>query len=340
MDNDRPGVREVAKLAGVSIATVSRVYRGVGQVSPATREKVSLAIAQSGYRPSHLGAALSNRKFDALGIVFPGLSGPYFGELIEGFDEVALESGSSVNILGAHRRQDTTAELEAMAERVDGIAVHAGVFSAEVIKKLSLRIPIVVIGGEDSEGAVQVRSDHSEMRSLVRHLLDVHGRTKLAFLGRPEDSPDIAARWHEFEQAHLDSGLAAPHPPIPAGLQQSDGAMAAPGILELMRTSGLNGVVCANDEGALGLIMALLGQGVRVPEDLAVTGVDDVPLAALVHPGLTTLHRPLRDMAATTARTLLALINGDEVPHTTIVPSRVVLRRSCGCTPVAGPGEL
>ncbi|MEY9952436.1 LacI family DNA-binding transcriptional regulator [Leifsonia sp. EB34] len=333
-DGERLNVRQIAELAGVSTATVSRVYRGVGQVSPEMRKRVSEAIEQYGYRPSHFGSALRQRRNSTLGIVFPGLTGPYFGELIEGFDRAAIQAGVSVNIFSTHALRDSAADLEAMTERVDGLAVHAGVVEEQVLDRLAELVPIVVIGGNPAgtdipADALQVRSDHTQMHELVTHLIRDHGRTRLAFLGRPSDSPDIQSRYDQYAAALRDAGL-EPREPIPAWLAQADGVLAAPGIIASLRAGELDGVVCANDELALGLMFAALGEGVAIGDELAITGVDDVPMAGLVTPGLTTLARPLQDLAGTAAELLLDLI-AERRAESVVVPSHVVRRGSCGC---------
>lgn len=333
-DDDRPSVRRIARIAGVSTATVSRVYRGVGQVSPQMRERVSLAIAEHGYRPNHFGAALANQRNGTLGIVFPGLSGPYFGELIEGFDRAAMEAGMSVTIFGAHTLDRAAVDLAALVERVDGLALHAGVVDDETVTRLAALAPLVVIGGDPDgrgvpENAVQVHSDHRRMRELVDHLIHDHGRRRAVFLGRPGDSPDIQARYDRYATALVEAGL-TPEAPIEAWLAQSDGVLAAPAILQRIRAGSVDAVVCANDELALGLMFALLGEGVAIGREVSITGVDDVPMASLVSPGLTTLARPLRELSGRAAALLLELIDGRS-PRSTVLPSLIVRRSSCGC---------
>lgn len=327
MDSAGLNVRQIAKLAGVSTATVSRVYRGVGNVSPQMRERVQAAIDLYNYRPSHLGEALSLRRHGALGIVFPGLSGPYFAELIQGFESVALEAAVSVHIVGTHLRSEAMQDLKATARRVDGMVVHGGTISSELIDELGKIVPVVVVGSDPGAGPVGVRTDHDAMRQLVRHLLDDHGLRSLIFVGEPDGSPDTTARWEAFVQAHRESGVEAPAEPLRVGLQQSDGMLAADAVL----AGGYDGAVCANDETALGLLMAMLGRGVQVPGNLVITGVDDVQMSSLVRPGLTTVSRPLAELAATSARLLLDLIEGREVAKETVLESHVVRRGSCGC---------
>lgn len=333
---ERVNLRRIAELAGVSTATVSRVSRGIGQVSPEMRERVSRAIAQYGYRPDRFGAALANRRNGVLGIVFPGLSGPYFGELIEGFDQTAGGAGMSVTVFGAHSLDGADAALADLVERVDGLAVHAGVVDDDTLERVARLAPVVVIGGDIGaagipESAVRVVSDHGRMHELVTHLVREHGRRHVVFLGRPSASPDILARYERYRAALIDAGL-TPDVPIAAWLTQPDGVLAAPEILDRMRRDGVDAVVCANDELALGLMFALLADGVAIGRDIAVTGVDDVPLSSLVTPSLTTLARPLRALSGRAASLLLELIAGRPA-DSIVLPSDVILRASCGCAP-------
>lgn len=320
-------VRQVAKLAGVSTATVSRVYRGLGSVSPKMRERVQAAISEYGYRPSHFGQALARGRHGALGIVFPGLSGPYFAELIRGFESVAVEHEMSVNILGTHWRREAIDDLREMARRVDGIVLHGGTVEGDVIRQLAGIVPLVVVGADAGLVPISVRTSHDPVRELVHHLLDDHGLRNLVFVGRAAGSPDVTARWEAFVAAHIESGLEPPAAPLESGLAQADGVLIADAVL----AGGYDGAVCANDETALGLLMAVLGRGLNVPEDLAITGVDDVQMSSLVRPGLTTVARPIAELAATAARLVLDMIEHRAVIGETILESVVVRRGSCGC---------
>jgi LacI family transcriptional regulator len=326
VNEDRMSVREIAKLAGVSTATVSRVYRGVGSVSPKTRAKVQAAIEQYGYRPSHLGEALANRRHGALAVVFPGLSGPYFAELINGVESVAVPRQVSVHVIGTHLRREAPGELLDVARRVDGMAIHGGTVPKAVIKELAARHPVVMIGPDPHPAPVVVRTDHQAFRELVGHLLTDHGLRNLVFVGNSEGSPDLTARWEAFVDEHVQRGL-EPGTQYPTGLEQTHGVQAADDIL----AGGYDGAVCGNDETALGLMMAALGRGRRVPDDLVITGVDDVPMSSMVSPGLTTVARPLAELGATATRLLLDLINGAEVAPETVLASQLVRRASCGC---------
>ena len=320
-------VRQIAKIAGVSTATVSRVYRGLGSVSPKMRERVQAAIRDYNYRPSHFGEALARGRHGAIGIVFPGLSGPYFAELIRGFESVAVEHQMSVHILGTHWRHEAIDDLREMARRVDGIVLHGGTVGNDVMRQLAAIAPLVVVGADAGLVPVSVRTSHDAVRELVHHLLDDHGLRNLVFVGRADGSPDVTARWEAFVAAHLESGLEPPAAPLETGLAQVDGVMAVDAVL----AGGYDGAVCANDETALGLMMAVLGRGLSVPGDLTITGIDDLQLSSLVRPGLTTVSRPIAELAATAARQLIDMIEHRVVPGETVLDTHVVRRGSCGC---------
>ncbi|MFG3701742.1 LacI family DNA-binding transcriptional regulator [Micromonospora sp. NPDC047620] len=336
MSNSRLTVREIARLAGVSVATVSRVSNGTGQVSEETRRRVLRAIEEHGYRPDHLGRALAARRHGAVGLVFPGLSGPYFSELIQGFESEAVKAKTSVHILCTHLRADSDAEVIEMAHRVDGLAVLGGTVSHDTIEELATMRPIVVLAGDGPAGVPAVRVDNAAATAaLTRHLLVDHGLRRLEFVGDPNGSPDVTERWAGFRQAHRDLELPLPRAPIRVGLQQPDGVFAADQVLR--RAIRPQGVVCANDETALGVLIGASGRGLRVPEDLVITGFDDIPMAALVTPPLTTVRQPVRELASQTARLLLQVAAGS-ADHTSLLhPTELVIRGSCGCPTSTAP---
>jgi LacI family transcriptional regulator len=328
--------REIADRIGVSVATVSRVARGVGQVSPQMREKVVRAIEQYGYRPSHLGQALADRRHAALGVIYPSLAGPYYSEVIEGFEVEAVRARLSVLILGAQMLYDSEEMALERADRVDGIAVMGGSVSAEVFGALIRHgVPLVQFAGLPLAGVPTVRTESTDaVRRLTLHLIRDHGYTRLAFVGRPAGSPDASSRWDGFRAAHRDAGLRAPARPVEVGFEQHDGVIAAKRLLR--QATPPRAIVCANDQMAVGVLVTALGQGLRVPGDIAVTGFDDIPMAAITTPTLTTVRQPMRELGAAAARTLQQCIAGDCDPDFDLVlPTKLVLRRSCGCISTA-----
>lgn len=335
----RKGVtlQQVADHAGVSTATVSRVARGIGQVSAPTRAKVIAAITELGFRPSHLGRALAARRHGALGVVLPGLSGPYHSEVIAGFEQEAVASRLSVLILGTHLLKEARELVLDMADRVDGIAVLGGSIPDEVVDELLIRdCPVVQLAGRHRSGIRTVRAEGVQaVRALTRHLIADHGYEHLAFVGNPTGSPDGEARWHGFRLAHQDAGRPLPQTPVRVGHDQPGGLIAAETLFNAERRRP-RAVVCVNDETALGVLVSALGRGLSVPGDVAITGFDDVTAARLTAPGLTTVRQPMRELGVRTVRTLQAVIEGAVVLSTDeVLPSEIVLRASCGCPPPA-----
>lgn len=326
-------VWEIADRIGVSVATVSRVARGVGQVSPQMRAKVLAAIEEYNYRPSHLGQALADRKTAALGIVFPGLAGPYYAEVIQGFEAEAVQARQSVLILGTHLLKEAAQLPLEMADRVDGIAIMGGTLSPETFDALRQRGEHVVqLAGLPIPGVPTVRTESAgAVERLTLHLIEDHGYRRMAFVGTPTGSPDASARWDGFRAAHRKAGLRAPATPIRIGFEQQHGIVAANQLLA--RAKPPRAIVCANDEIAVGALVTVLGKGLRVPEDIAITGFDDIPTAGITSPALTTVRQPMRALGAETARTLLRCIADECDPNLdTVLDTELVLRGSCGCT--------
>jgi LacI family transcriptional regulator len=332
MSEGAPTLKLIAERAGVSIATASRVARGIGQVSPETRTRVLTAIEMLGYQPDHAGRALVNRRRAALGIVLPGTAGPYYADVISGFERETVSARLGMLILGTHLiRQVDDLALE-MAGRVDGIAIFGGALPDAVVQRIAARgVAVVMLAQPPVDGIPAVRVDNvAPTAVLTRHLIEEHGYTPLAFLGSPEGSPDVGERWAGFQAGHRQLGLEPPTAPLAGGMTQADGARALDALLQ--RGDLPRALVCANDELALGVLTAARIHGLRVPDDLALTGWDNIHMGDLVAPSLTTVHQPIAELGAVAARMLLALIEGRSVSHDTLLPTTNIYRESCGCS--------
>lgn len=323
---------EVAERAGVSIATVSRVARGVDQVAPDTRQRVLEAIEALNYRASHFGRALVNRRHETLGIVTPGLSGPYFADLVQSFAEAALEARMSVLLLGTNLLIEADEQVLGMADRADGLAVFGGTISDDLLRKLTAqRTPLVLIAQPQNAGLPTVRVDNtSGTKALVRHLIDDHGYRRIAFAGWVGANPDGRERWEAFVDAHREAGLEPPAAPIPAAFNASGGAEVLAGLRAMEHRP--EALVCGNDEMAISVMGALTQHGIRVPEDIAVTGWDDISIASLVTPALTTVRQPTRDLGSRAAQVLLRQIANEPIETVdNVLPAAPRIRGSCGC---------
>lgn len=312
-------IRDVARRAGVSIATVSRVMRESAEVRPDTRQRVLAAAEELSYTPSQLGRQLAEQRYAANGIVFPDLSGPYFAEVVLGYEAVAAELGRSVLILGTRGRDNAEASVREMAGRCDGIVVLGRTISDAAVEQLAGRgQPVVLIARPPIGELDSVNAENTQAATaLARHVRD-QGARSLTFVGDPDASPDVAERWAGvrsvfgsaklYEVAHLD---------------EHTGAGAADDLLADLPDA----IACANDELALGLLGRLGERGVRVPHDVMVTGWDDVMAAR--YAGLTTVRQPMRDLGGTAARLLDELIAGSRTtPRHELLPTELVVRRS------------
>jgi LacI family transcriptional regulator len=332
----RPSVYDVAERAGVSIATVSRVLRGSAPVAQATRDRVLAVADELRWRPSRLARAFSEQSHGAVGIVFPDLGGPYYARLIAGFEATAADRGTAVLIAATHGRENAAELVSELADRVDGVVIAGRTVSDEVIASLERRErPVVLLARPPLGHLPAVRAANTAPAlALTEHVIG-HGSRRIVFVGAPDKSPDVAERWRGVRRAMRTAGIDTANALIHAdGLDVLHGYKAG---LDLFGTaSGIEAVICANDEIASGVIGAALASGRRVPRDVVVTGWDDSPLAASLHPPLTTVHQPMHDLGARAARMLFDVIDG-ETARSVVLPAPVVIRGSCGCpVPPAG----
>jgi LacI family transcriptional regulator len=357
-----PTVYDVAGHAGVSIATVSRVYRAPDSVRARTREKVLEAARELGYVPSGNARGLASRNTRVLGLCFPDYSDPdaedvdseadygddaelmlYSDEIIRGMERAARRHGYAL-LIAASLAEGPQSLVADVAGRVDGFAVLARTVPTEELEVISRRLPVVMLAGPREDAPLD-HLDHVEVANfdgelaLTRHLIADHGLTRLAFAGSAEESPDGEARFRGFQAAHLEAGLPVPErPAVLSGLTQAEGERA---VARLLDDGGElpQAVAFANDQTAVGALSELRRRGVRVPDDLAVVGFDGIPLGRLVTPALTTVRQPMRRIGEEAVELLVArLEDRAREPVSRVLPVSVLRRASCGCDPGGGPG--
>ncbi|MBA2955937.1 LacI family DNA-binding transcriptional regulator [Nocardioides sp. MAH-18] len=317
----RATIRDVAREAGVSIATVSRVLRDSTAVRPTTRDRVLAAADELEFVPSALGRQLAERRHAANGIVFPDLSGPYYAEVVLGYESVAAELGRSVLILSTRDRPDAESAVQAMAERCDGLVVLGRTVPDAAVERLVVRGAHVVmvarppVGGADSVNA----RNRQGARALTEHLLDLDVR-RLVFVGDPSTSPDVAERLRGIQEAlPADADLQLHH------VDSLDEECGAHVVGDYLTRALPDAFVCANDELALGMLGRLSAAGVDLPGRVKVAGWDDVMAAR--YAGLTTVRQPMRELGATAARLLDELISGSRShPTHELLPTQLVVR--------------
>ncbi len=340
-----PTVYEVAALAGVSTASVSRVLAGNDRVRPETREKVMAAVAELGYLPSGAAQNLANRRTGVLGLCFPDPVGDqdivesdamyWYDEVIRGMERAARRSGFAVLIAASHADDDRDT-LSMVAGRCDGLAVLAQTTDTAALERLAARMPVVVLAAPREADTDGSRLDHLSVagltgaRELTAHLLDVHGYRDLVFVAGPR-SPDSDSRFGGFRAALAERGLPAPERPHLIGdFTTAGGRHAVARLLE--RGSVPRALMCANDQTAVGAMAALRSAGLRVPDDVAVTGFDGIQLGRHLRPSLTTVVQPMRAIGAGAVGLLRDRIADARLAGRDVeLPVRLDPRASCGC---------
>jgi len=325
----RPNIYAVAERAGVSIATVSRVQNAKDVVAPETRDRVLRAIEELRYWPNATGRALAQQRQDASGIVFRDLSGPYFSELITGCEERVAAAGQSLLILATHGSERAAELVFDLVGRVDGLIVLGFTVEDDVVRELDrLGIPLVLLARKPVDDVPAVRAENVEAAARVANHLFGGGHDAITFVGDPDSGSDFAERWEGFVDAHRRAGRPAPAPPVAVGSDEHEGHLAA---ARLLRAPGrASAFMCASDQIALGVLAAADEAGVRVPEDLAVTGWDDIEVARYVSPALTTVRQPTKLLGARAAELLFERIRSVSVPSSEQLSTELVIRASCG----------
>ncbi|MEE6258712.1 LacI family DNA-binding transcriptional regulator [Plantactinospora sonchi] len=329
-----PAMTDVARLAGVSHQTVSRVLNGHPNVREQTRLRVQAAIAELGYRPNRAARALVTGRSQVIGVVAQNttLYGP--ASLLAAFEQAAAEAGFAVSV-GSVRSLDhrsiSAAVERHLAHRVAGIVVIAPVESAgEALERLPKDVPLVTVDGDPCRPVPLVTVDQvAGARAATRHLLDAGHRTVWHVSG-PADWFDSAGRIEGWRNELLAAGVEVP-PVMPADWSAASGYRC--GQL-LARMPEVTAVFTANDHLALGVLRALSEYGRRVPEEVSLVGFDDVPEAAYFIPPLTTVRPDFAAVAEASLGLLLTQIESGaaDTLRRTIAPT-LIARASVAAPP-------
>ena len=314
---NRVTMADVAREADVSLMTVSRVINNKGDVSSTTRQRVLEVIEQLGYRPSSIARGLATHRTRTLGLVIPDVANPFFSDVARGAEHVAYAEGYNVFLCNTEEDpQRELAVLQSLEEkRVDGVVLCSSRLDDDELHTVVTRHPAVVLvnrriepASEDDGIGIVVLEDAAGGRIATQHLLD-SGHRAIGLLAGPPASRSGRLRAEGYRTA-----LAAAHLPynptwvIPCPASVDGGHETARNLLTA--EPGLTALFCYNDLVAVGALQACTDLGRRVPGDLAIVGFDDILLAALVTPPLTTCRVPRYDLGAQAMQLLLNQIDG------------------------------
>ncbi|WP_185949432.1 LacI family DNA-binding transcriptional regulator [Microbispora sp. KK1-11] len=328
----RPSIRGVARLAGVSATTVSHTLNGRRPVAEDTRRRVLEAIEQLGYRPNALARGLRTSRSQTIGLAIPDITNPFYPALARGMQDVLGGAGYEqiISNTDGDRRRERAAIERMIARQVDGLAFAVFHTHAEdLAPAIEAGIPVVRLGGRLAQHGVDVvrSDDEGAAGEAARHLLE-WGYRRIGFVSGPPAEGPAAERVAGYRAALTAAGT----PPDPRLVVHTDfdragGARGAAALLDLPDPP--DAVLCANDVMAIGALDTARARGLRVPQDLAVMGFDDIEAAAMVVPGLTTMANPAREIGRACARRLLDRLSGGAGPSAEVViPARLVRRGS------------
>jgi LacI family transcriptional regulator len=344
----------------VSIATVSRVLHGQEPVRETTRARVRAAIEELGYVPDGAAQSLARSRKDVIGLVcvehtglkpnqydIESMSLLFYDEVMRGVEARIRELSWSllVTFLREDENSGTTlpadgpvqTRLLTLSGKVDGLLIGEGVIPPPVVTRLAKRVPVVVLAGDTAQRGVDVVSadNWSGAHALVEHLVADHGRRRLFHVDGPATAPDAGARrlaMRAVIDAHPGTILTGS---FCGRFTVHSGQEAAERLLADTRAVGRplpDAIVCANDQMAIGVVRTFTARGIRIPEEVAVVGFDDIFPASLADPPLTTVHQPMRKIGERGCDRLIERILDPTLrTKVELLPAELVLRSSCGC---------
>ena len=322
-------IKDVAREASVSVATVSRALNGHDNVADGVRRHVVETASRLRYQPHAAARSLSSRSTQTIGVVLPDLYGEFFSELIRGIDVVARSRRQHLLVSSYHGHPEEQGEaLRAMRGRVDGLLVLSPYADRPgfLTDNLPSALPAVLINTHLPEATYPVLNidNFGGAVAMTRHLLEA-GHRNIAFIGGPKDNFDARERLRGFRSAVGAHQSKVTTLELQGDFDESSGYEAGKRLLAAKRRPGA--VFAANDMMALGCLYALNEAGVVVPDQVALAGFDDIPLARFVHPTLTTMRVNIAELGGMAVTQLLAAIEGAEnalsTPQT-LVPELIV----------------
>jgi len=327
-------IKDVAREAGVSIATVSRVLNDIDVVNEDTKKKVKDAIKKLSYRPNIVARSLKTQKSSTIGIIIPDISNQFYPEIVRGCEDVA--NIYNYNIMLCNADLDVDKEMESLRilkeKMIDGVIYMSNSIENNVISLIKeLEMPIVLVETTDTEGIFPSVTIDNVMAAAdaVKYLIN-KGNKKIAYVGTTIDKINaLTKRYIGYKKGLEESGIdLVEELTYFGGVKARDGYRGINTILD--KVNEIDGVFCASDEIAMGVINALRDRGIKVPEDIDVMGFDDIYSASVFYPKLTTIAQPMYDMGSVSMRMLIKSINDLPVDEKHFVlPYKIVERDSC-----------
>ncbi len=331
--NRLPTITDVAQLAGVSIATVSRVLNASTPVVEETAQRVRAAVDELQFVPRTAARVLASRKTNTIGLLFSEIRGAFFAHLLQGIESQLRSAGYELLIYST--QSDHPTKRKPLGEHnTDGLLVFTSSLETEELRRLNkINFPVVLMHQTPPEGmnipVITIENkDGAEM--LVSHLIEKHGRRRIVFLQGPEGHEDSQWRERGYRDALDAHGIPFDPELIVTGEFDEEQAFVA---MQQLLLDGIefDAVFSGDDDAAIGVYRALKMANRIIPDDVAVVGFDDVQFSRYISPALTTIRAPIEEVGREAVRQLIRLLNGEQAQSLVLMRTELVIRESCGC---------
>ena len=330
-------IRDVAKKARVSVATVSRYINRNTPVSAEVAKRVKAVMAELRYVPHAAARNLASRKTRVIGLLLNNLHNDFFVPLLNGVEAVVREKGYNLIVATYHAdiRNETAPPIG--PHNTDGLLVFSdGLMSEDLVNLNESGFPMVLVHRTPpaSTNIPSVTVENIEVtKKLIQHLIRVHGRRRILFLRGPVNQEDSIHRELGYKSALDENGIPFDENLILNGEFERDVSFQAlNAFLENGSRVEFDAVFTGDDDAAIGVLRSLQKHGLNVPRDVAVVGFDDLGFAPFLNPPLTTVRAPTEDVGKIATEKLFKLLEDEPVSEIIILPTEIIFRSSCGCT--------
>ncbi|PWH17858.1 MAG: LacI family transcriptional regulator [Anaerolineae bacterium] len=335
-------IRDVARHAAVSVATVSRFINRTAPVSQEVAERIQQVMLDLNYKPHVAARQLATRRTLTVGLVIHNMHTDFFAPLLSGIEAVVSENQYNLLVATYDYKTHHHRPLPIGPHNTDGLLSYADCLNEEQLTDLCrVKFPVVLI---HRTAPPQLRvpfvtvENKAATYKLISHLIETHGRRSIIFLRGPHEQED--SRWREqgYRDALEEHGISFNPDLMLCGEFNRHGAYTALKKFLARRHPPFDAIFSGDDDAAIGVYKALREAGLRIPEDVSVVGFDDARLSTFLNPPLTTVRAPTQLVGQTAASILFDLLQERTVETCTLLSTEIVLRRSCGCT-YENPGE-
>jgi LacI family transcriptional regulator len=332
--SDSITIRDVAQKAGVSVATVSRYINRYPNISEEISTRIQQVMDELNYSPLMAARNLATRKTSTIGLLSFSVEYGFFGPLVSGLEDALKENGCNL-LISTYPREMKDSIPPIGPHNTDGVVVFSNTLSEECLEEwYRAHFPVVLVHRTASPSfpipSVNIENRKSAFK-LVEHLIKVHGRMHIVFVRSPECQEDTLCREDAYRAAL--KAYSIPFDPnlIIGGNYSRNTARQAMEDFLCNNPPLFDAVFAGDDDLALSVISALQCAGLRIPEDVSVVGFDDQRFSGLLVPSLTTVHAPTEEVGREAGRQIIKLLHGQSLDNQKILPTEVIIRRSCGC---------